>query len=50
MTLGLELMHPWQVVVLAAALGWLVVLRRSVVAAIVGAAGIGIVLALAGVG
>jgi chromate transporter len=49
-TLGLELMHPWQVVVLAAALGWLVVLRRSVVAAIVGAAGIGIVLALAGVG
>ena len=49
-TLGLELVHPWQVVVLAAALGWLVVLRRSVVVAIAGAAGVGIVLALAGVG
>jgi chromate transporter len=49
-TLGLELVHPWQVVVLAAALGWLLVLRRNVVAAIVGGAGIGIVLALAGVG
>jgi chromate transporter len=49
-TLGLELVHPWQVVVLAAALGWLVVLRRNVVVAIVGAAAIGVVLALAGVG
>jgi chromate transporter len=49
-TLGLELTHLWQVAVLAAALGWLLILRRSVVVAIVGAAGIGIVLALAGVG
>jgi chromate transporter len=49
-TLGLELVHPWQVVVLAAALGWLVALRRNVVVAIAGAAAVGIALALAGVG
>ncbi len=48
-TLGLELVHPWQAAVLAAALGWILVLRRGVVPAIAGAAGIGIVLALAGV-
>jgi chromate transporter len=47
-TLGLELSHVWQIVVLAAALGWLLGLRRGVVAAIVGAAGIGVVVALAG--
>jgi chromate transporter len=48
-TLGLELTHYWQVIVLAAALGWLLVLRRGVVAAILGAAAIGILLAVAGV-
>jgi chromate transporter len=48
-TLGLELSHYWQVIVLAAALGWLLVLRRGVVAAILGAAAIGIVLAIAGI-
>jgi chromate transporter len=47
-TLGLELTRIWQIVVLAAALGWLLGLRRSVVAAILGAAGIGIIVALAG--
>jgi len=47
-TLGLELAHVWQVVVLAAALGWLLLLRRGVVVAIAAAAGVGIVLALAG--
>ncbi len=35
---------------LAAALGWLLVLRRGVVAAIVGAAAIGAALTLAGLG
>jgi chromate transporter len=49
-TLGLELSHGWQVAVLAAALGWLLVLRRGVVLAIVGAAAIGVILAVAGVG
>jgi chromate transporter len=49
-TLGLELSHSWQVAVLGAALAWLVLLRRGVVAAIVGAAAIGVVLTLAGVG
>jgi chromate transporter len=47
-TLGLELTRIWQIVVLAAALGWLLGLRRSLVAAILGAAGIGIIVALAG--
>jgi chromate transporter len=47
-TLGLELTHIWQIVVLAAALGWLLGLRRGLVAAILGAAGIGIIVALAG--
>jgi chromate transporter len=41
-TLGLTLTHLWQIPVLVIALGWLVVLRRGVVAAILGAAAIGI--------
>jgi chromate transporter len=49
-TLGLALTHGWQIAVLAAALAWLVLLRRGVVPAILGAAAIGIALALAGVG
>jgi chromate transporter len=49
-TLGLALTHGWQIAVLAAALGWLLVLRRGVVAAIVGAAAIGVIVTLAGVG
>jgi chromate transporter len=47
-TLGLGLTQFWQVAVLAAALIWVVALRRSVVAAILAAAGIGLVVALAG--
>jgi chromate transporter len=47
-TLGLGLTQLWQVAVLVAAAVWLLVLRRGVVAAILGAAGIGIVVALAG--
>jgi chromate transporter len=49
-TLGLELAHGWQVAVLGAALAWLLVLRRNVVLAIVGAAVIGVILTVAGVG
>jgi chromate transporter len=48
-TLGLELVHVWQAILLAAALGWLLALRRSVVLAIVGCAAVGVLLALAGV-
>src|ERR1700733_8495474 len=47
-TLGLELTRIWQIVVLAAALGWLLGLRRGPVAAILGAAGVGIIAAFAG--
>jgi chromate transporter len=47
-TLGLELTRVWQVVVLAAALAWLLGLRRGLVAAILGAAGVGVLVALAG--
>ena len=46
--LGLELTQWWQVGILAAALIWLVGLRRGVVPAILGAAAIGIVVALLG--
>jgi len=46
--LGLGLTQWWQVGVLAAAVGWLVLLRRGVVSAILGAAVIGIAVALAG--
>ncbi len=47
-TLGLGLTQFWQVVVLILAAGWLLVLRRGVVPAILGAAAIGVVVALAG--
>jgi chromate transporter len=46
-TLGLGLTHFWQVIVLAAAVGWLLVLRRGVVVAILGAAAVGVIIALA---
>jgi chromate transporter len=48
-TLGLTLTHLWQIPVLAVALGWLVVLRRGVVAAILGAAAVGVIV-VAGLG
>jgi chromate transporter len=47
-TLGLGLTQLWQVIVLVLAAGWLLVLRRGVVPAILGAAAIGVVVALAG--
>jgi len=47
-TLGLGLTQLWQVGVLAAAALWLVVLRRGVVSALLGAAAIGVIVALAG--
>ncbi len=47
-SLGLGLSHGWQVAVLAAAICWLVLLRRGVVTAIVVSAGIGVLVALAG--
>lgn len=46
--LGLALSHLWQVAVLAAAVAWLVALRRGVVVAIVGAGALGVIAALAG--
>ncbi|MGH3303009.1 MAG: chromate efflux transporter [Streptosporangiaceae bacterium] len=47
-TLGLGLTQVWQVAVLVLAAGWLLALRRGVVPAILGAAAIGVVVALAG--
>jgi len=47
-TLGLGLTQYWQVGVLAAAAAWLLLLRRGVVSTILGAAAIGIIVALAG--
>jgi chromate transporter len=47
-TLGLGLTQIWQVAVLALAAGWLLALRRGVVPAILGAAAIGVVVALSG--
>ncbi len=47
-TLGLGLTQFWQIGVLVLAGGWLLVLRRGVVPAILGAAAIGVVVALAG--
>ena len=47
-TLGLGLTQIWQVAVLVLAAGWLLVLRRGVVPAILAAAAIGVVVALAG--
>jgi chromate transporter len=46
--LGLALSHLWQLGVLALAAAWLLALRRGVVTALVGAAGLGIIAALAG--
>ncbi|HVA06616.1 MAG TPA: chromate efflux transporter [Acidimicrobiales bacterium] len=46
--LGREISHVWQLGVLAAAVGWLFGLRRSVVPAIVGSGVLGVVAALAG--
>jgi chromate transporter len=42
------LVYPWQGGILAAALIWLVALRRGVVTALLGAAIIGIIAGLAG--
>jgi chromate transporter len=47
-TLGFGLTHLWQVAVLAGAIGWLVLLRRGVVSAILASAAVGMILALAG--
>jgi chromate transporter len=46
--LSLALQVPWQIPVLAAAVGWLFLVRRGVVSALVLAALIGVVVALAG--
>ncbi|HYS31008.1 MAG TPA: chromate efflux transporter [Streptosporangiaceae bacterium] len=46
--LGLELSQSWQVAVLGLAAIWLLALRKNVVVAIVGAAGLGVVAVLAG--
>jgi chromate transporter len=46
--LGLALSHLWQLAVLALAAAWLLGLRRGVVTALAGAAGLGIIAALAG--
>jgi chromate transporter len=47
-TLGLGLTQLWQVAVLAAAVCWLIVARRGVVSTLLGAAGVGVIVALAG--
>lgn len=47
-TLGAALAEPWQFVVLAAAGLWLLVLRRGVVTALLGAGALGVVAALLG--
>ena len=47
-TLGLGLTQLWQLFVLAAVASWLLLLRRGVVTGIVAAAGIGVIVALAG--
>jgi chromate transporter len=47
--LGLAFGHLWQIPVLGCALLWLLVLRRSVVSALLLAGGMGILVALAGV-
>ncbi len=46
--LGLALSHPWQLGVLILAAVWLLGLRKGVVAALVGAAVLGVIVALAG--
>ncbi|HEY2794214.1 MAG TPA: chromate transporter, partial [Micromonosporaceae bacterium] len=45
--LGASLTHLWQVPVLAAAAIWLLVLRRGVVSALIGAGVVGVIVALA---
>jgi chromate transporter len=47
-TLGLGLTQFWQIAVLAAAACWLIVLRHGVVSTLLGAAAIGVIIALAG--
>jgi chromate transporter len=47
-TLAATVRHPWQAGVLALAVVWLLVLRRGVVSALLGAAGLGVIAALAG--
>jgi chromate transporter len=47
-TLGLGLTQLWQVGVLAAAACWLLLLRRGVVSTLLGAAAVGVIVALAG--
>jgi chromate transporter len=47
--LGLSFQHLWQLPVLGAALLWLFVVRRGVVAGLLVAGGVGIILAIAGV-
>jgi len=47
-SLGLELTQLWQVAVLGLAAIWLLALRKNVVAAIIGAAGLGVIAALVG--
>jgi chromate transporter len=47
-TLGLGLTQLWQVGVLAAAACWLLLLRRAVVSTLLGAAAVGVIVALAG--
>ncbi len=47
-SLGLELSHVWQLGVLALAAVWLLALRRSVVLALLGAGGLGVIAVLAG--
>jgi chromate transporter len=46
--LGLQLSHVWQAAVLIAAAGWLLVLRRGTVPALLGAGALGVIAALAG--
>ena len=46
--LGLALAHLWQLALLGAALVWLLLLRRGIVACLLGAAVLGVVAALAG--
>ncbi|WP_245833897.1 chromate efflux transporter [Streptomyces aidingensis] len=47
-SLALSLEHAWQYGVLAAAVGWLLALRRGVVSALLGAAALGVLAALLG--
>ncbi len=47
-TLGLGLTQLWQVAVLAAAVIWLIAARRGVVSTLLGAAAVGVIVALAG--